>query len=152
MEDNMKKTFNHIYQVILSLGTSASIFALASFPGIASLVKWIIAILGFVCLAFLLFYHLKSSQVNERICESEPEIHESMKELIKSQGNICIMSRDLSWVTPEIEECIILKADSIQIFAQKATELTHQSATPASTVATNAAPPAFLPAVARTTR
>lgn len=77
-------------------------------------------------IALVLFKLLKEEEINEVICESEESIKSTMKKVIKTQGKICIMSRDLSWVDPEIELCITSKASSMLIFAEKSTELTER--------------------------
>ena len=57
---------------------------------------------------------------------SEDEIRSAMIKIIKSQGKVCIMSRDLSWVNPEVSDCLKKKKDNLLIFAQKETELTKK--------------------------
>lgn len=49
-----------------------------------------------------------------------------MKELIKSQGKVCIMSRDLSWVDRDIEKCILEKKNSIKFFVENEIALTKR--------------------------
>lgn len=77
-------------------------------------------------LLFLYFNLRKDENINEVVCESDEDIKNTMKQVIKTQGKICIMSRDLSWVDLEMELCITSKASSMLIFAEKSTELTKR--------------------------
>ncbi len=77
-------------------------------------------------LLFLYFNLRREENINEVVCESDEDIKATMKQVIKTQGKICIMSRDLSWVDPEMELCITSKSSSMLIFAEKSTELTKR--------------------------
>lgn len=85
---------------------------------------FIIAVL--VDIALIVYNISKEEQINELICESDEEIKSAMKKIIKMQGKVCIMSRDLSWVDAEVEACISFKSASMLIFAEKETELTER--------------------------
>lgn len=115
-----------VKSIILAVGTATSIISLSF-----NMQPWgkIIAIVaGILCLAYLVYIDVIKSQENTIICHNEGEIRVQMQRLIKMQGKICIMSRDLSWITPEIEASIIHKGDSMLIFAQRSTELTKRMA------------------------
>ena len=89
-----------------------------------TVVLFIIAVL--IDLGFISYNVSKTDEVNELICQSDEEIKDAMKALIKMQGKICIMSRDLSWVDCEIEAILISKSQNILIFAEKETQLTKK--------------------------
>lgn len=113
-----------IKNIIASVTTALSIISLAF-----DLPPWgkIIAVpTGLLCLAYLVYIDVIKSQENTIVCHNEEEIKNQMQKLIKIQGKICIMSRDLSWVTPEIEATITHKRDSMLLFAQQSTELTKR--------------------------
>jgi len=113
-------------RIIGSLGTVASIISLAFIPNIHILIKIAIILTGIFSAATLLWGDIKANQRNEKICSSEDEVKTAMKALIKTQGKVCMMSRDLSWVDTEIEACIKEKKNSITIFVEKETELTQR--------------------------
>lgn len=113
---------------ITSIGTGASIISLAFIPGVPTWARWIIGIIGAICVGMLAYDDYKSNQPdeNEMVCTNETEIKEEMIKLIKTQGKICIMSRDLSWVEKDVMDCIINKKDSVKIFAQAENETTRK--------------------------
>lgn len=115
---------NIICSVICSLGTFASIISLAFTTQLNWEIRILIGIGGIICLCILIYYDYKRTQINERICHTPEEIEEAMKELVKTQGKVCVVSRDLSWVTPEISACILQKKRDILIFVQKANDIT----------------------------
>ncbi len=118
-----------IVNMISAVGTAASILSLAFIEGLSEKIKYGFIILGIVCLVVLLFgifQDKKNMQINEIICTSDEKIKEEMKTLIKMQGKICIMSRDLTWVDDGIKKCIIEKKSSILIFAEHKTDLTKK--------------------------
>lgn len=108
----------NIKYIITSACTALSIISLAFSEHMTIGVKHFIIAVGLVCFAFLLCDEIRSNTRNERICKSDEAIEDAMKELINSHGQICIMSRDLSWVTPEISACLETKKDSVLIFAE----------------------------------
>lgn len=114
--------------IITSIGTVASIISLTALPGIPLWGKIIICVIGIVSFAFLLIDHYRGAQVNEIKCKNDSEIKESMKRIIKSQGKICIMSRDLSWVDDDIKKCFKEKGSSLLIFVQKENKDTREIA------------------------
>lgn len=111
---------------ILSISSAASILGLALGPGLPTWVRIIITVFGIACLVFLIFSEIKADSINEITCQSEEEIRSAMINIIKSQGKVCIMSRDLSWVNPEVSDCLKKKKDNLLIYAQKETELTKK--------------------------
>lgn len=116
---NMKK----LIEIIASF---ASIISLAFIACMPRWVSYLIGIVGCTCLILLVYDYFKSNQSNEVTCNSDDDIKSQMKKIIKMQGKICIMSRDLSWVDSEVEACIYAKSNSILIFAEKRTELTKR--------------------------
>ena len=108
----------NIKHIITSACTAFSIISLAFSEQMEDWLRYLIFIVGLVCFTLLLIDEIKSNTRNERICKSDEAIEEAMKEIINSHGQICIMSRDLSWVTPEISACLEAKKDSVLIFAQ----------------------------------
>lgn len=86
----------------------------------------LLVLLGISCTIILAKDSYVKGQSDERICQSNEEIQACMKEIIKTPGKICVMSRDLSWVDEEIELQIIKKGEcgSITIFAEHETTLT----------------------------
>lgn len=110
--------------IICSLGTFASIISLALTTQLSLTLRILIGIVGVGCLGFLLYYDYKRAQANERVCHTSKEIEEAMKELVQTQGKVCVISRDLSWVTPEISACIFQKKEDILIFVQKPNAIT----------------------------
>lgn len=118
-----------IVNVISAIGTAASILSLAFISELLPGIKYFIIIVGILCLTLLLFgiyKEKKNLQINEIICTNDEQIKEEMKNLIKMQGKICIMSRDLTWVDDKIKKCIIEKKSSTLIFAEHETELTKK--------------------------
>ena len=113
---------------VTAIASAASIIGLAFIQGIPNWGRIIICIFGIVCLATLVYCEIKADFANQRVCTSEAEIQTAMMQIIKSPGKICIMSRDLSWVTDEIKDCIKRKHD-VLIFAEKETDLTKELST-----------------------
>lgn len=111
-------------KVFAAVANAASIIGLATFSTNSRGVTFIIVTVALICLGYLIYDAYKNSLVNERICKSEEEIEQAMRELIKTQGKVCIMSRDLSWVSPEIMGCLENKRGSVTIFAQEENEIT----------------------------
>ena len=85
-----------------------------------------IGIAGIGSLIYLFFKDKKENEVNERVCQSDEEVKKAMIELIRTQGKVCIVSRDLSWVDEEVAAYISAKANSILIFVEKETVLTQK--------------------------
>lgn len=115
---------NYTKQIIMATCTTVSIIS----PFLSAVMPlWItivIVIIGLACFAFLMYDSIASNALNERICKSNPEIEEAMKDIIRSNGKICIMSRDLSWVTDEIALCLANKKSDVLIFAQSPNDRT----------------------------
>lgn len=98
-----------IKYIIEAAGTALSIISLAFSSLMSTWLTVFIVIIGLSCFIFLVYEDIKSNTYNERICTSNEAIEEAMNEIINSQGNICIMSRDLSWITPQITACLEAK-------------------------------------------
>ena len=123
------KYFKTIVPVIISiiLGLCGNaVFSLKKF-GVLFILAVVFLIFSIVVDIFLVIYYVhKEDNINQLICQSDDEIKDAMKKIIKMQGKICVMSRDLSWVDCEVKACILAKANSILIFAEKETELTKE--------------------------
>lgn len=113
-------------RIITSFGTFASIVGLSFVSSIPYPLNIGIGVIGIICFILLLIDDVKSQTDNEKVCHSESEIKAAMKDIIKSQGKVCVMSRDLSWVDKDIERCILEKKNSVRIFAEKEIELTKR--------------------------
>jgi len=114
-------------RIITAFANVASIVSLAFASN--SIPNWgrvLIVFFGIICLIILLFDSVKKNQVNETVCKTEEEINKVMKELIRTKGKICIMSRDLSWVDDELESNICKQGSNLLIFVQKETTLTKR--------------------------
>lgn len=111
---------------ITSIASAASIISLASFSGLPVWIKLLITLVGIGCLICLLYSEIRADRVNKLVCHSEDEIKEAMIKIIKTQGRICIVSRDLSWVDDDVKEYIKNKRGNILIFAEKETALTKE--------------------------
>ena len=105
--------------------TFASIISLATVGCIPNFVKLAIAGIGCIGFIFLIYDFYIEGKVNEVVCTSDEQIKDTMKTIIKTQGKICIVSRDLSWVDAEIEHCISIKSNSMLIFAEKPNPVTE---------------------------
>lgn len=108
----------HLDNIIYAIFTILSIANLVhpdAFPGWARILIGAFGLLGFI---YILFSGYKKNVINERVCTSEAEISAAMKDIIKSQGKIAIVSRDLTWVNAGIIRELIKKKDSILIFAE----------------------------------
>lgn len=112
--------------IISEIGSFASIISLALMPSLAMWIRILIGFIGAACLGYMVYTRIQSNKENEILCFSPEEIKDNMKKLVKTQGKVCVMSRDLSWVDSEIEACIVEKKTSVLIFAQKSTELTKR--------------------------
>lgn len=113
-------------RVLVALGTVGSIVSLCFLFTLSLWGKVIVMVIGLGCFAYLIIDDYKSQKSNEKICKSDKEIKDTMQALIKTQGKICIVSRDLSWVDEDIEQSIIKKGNNIRIFAEHEIELTKR--------------------------
>lgn len=113
-----------IKEVISAVATGASLVSLLSFTGLQSWARLLIMLAGIGSTCFLIYSIIKANQINEVVCESNEEIQSKMKEIIKMQGKICILSRDLSWMNSDILTTIKGKASSVLIFAENPTKET----------------------------
>lgn len=116
----------YIKNIITAAGTALSIIGLAFSAIMPIWLIIVIVLIGLGCFAFLLYDEIKSNTCNERICKSKEDIEIAMKDIINSEGNICIMSRDLSWITHEVAACLVAKKDSVLIFAQSENATTKE--------------------------
>lgn len=115
-----------IKEVISAVATGASLVSLLSFTGLQSWARLLIMLAGIGSTCFLIYSIIKANQINEVVCESNEEIQSKMKEIIKMQGKICILSRDLSWMNSDIVTTIKGKASSVLIFAENPTKETRE--------------------------
>ena len=114
-------------QLISAAASAASIIGLAFVPASLPLgFKIVIVVIGVLCLCYLTCDSIKSSRINETICRSDEEIKQVMKKLIQTDGQTCIMSRNLTWVDDELEREICEKGDDIQIFVNRKSRLTER--------------------------
>lgn len=113
-------------RVIMALGSVASIIGPCFSLNLSVVEKIIVILIGIGCFTYLLIDDILSQRNNEKICKSEKEIKETMQALIKTQGKICIVSRDLSWVDFDIEQAIIKKGENIRIYAEHQIALTKR--------------------------
>lgn len=114
-----------IIKWVSALSSVASIVSLAFVSEISHCLRIVIGIVGIACFIALIVAIHKENQVNERICKSDEDIKKAMLDLIKVQGKICIVSRDLSWVDETVLKAIIAKRDSMLIFVQRENDTTR---------------------------
>lgn len=112
------KVIGKISPVFLAVASAASILSLAFIEAIPFPAKVVCAVVALFCFIVCLLREYLQSQSNSIVCHTDQEIKSAMKDIIKMQGKICIMSRDLSWVDDDMEECILSKKDSMLIFAE----------------------------------
>ncbi len=115
-----------VSRIIKVVATAASIFGLAFMDGLSALPRYIIMGVGVICFSWLLYDEYKSNCVNERVCTNQDQVNKAMEDIIKSQGKICIVSRDLSWVDENIKKSLVDKKDNVLIFAQAKNNTTEQ--------------------------
>lgn len=123
------KYFKTIFPVIISIilglcGNAVFSIKKSSVSFIFAVIMMILFIV--IDISLVIYYVHKEDNINQLICQSDDEIKEAMKKIIKMQGKICVMSRDLSWVDCEVKSCILAKANSVLIFAEKESELTKE--------------------------
>lgn len=115
-----------IKRIIVAAASGASIISLAFSSNISNYIRIPIAVFGVLAIMFLIWAETKNDRINEIVCKNDEEIKESMKKIITTNGQICIMSRDLTWVDEDIEACLAKKGDSALIFAEHESELTRR--------------------------
>ncbi|MGM9543274.1 MAG: hypothetical protein ACI3VD_11415 [Candidatus Limivicinus sp.] len=103
-----------------------SIVALAFVKELSLIIRIILLIVAFLGAVDQLREDYKKNHENIRLCKNQSEIEDAMEELVRSQGKICIMSRDLSWVNTDIKKFIEKKGTNIRIFAQEESSLTKE--------------------------
>ncbi len=111
---------------VTTLAMLASIVALALIKEVPLVIGIGLIIVGVIGTADQFVEDYRKNHENIKICKNQAEIESEMKELVKAQGKICIMSRDLSWVNPEIKEQLIKKNKNVRIFAQEKSPLTEE--------------------------
>ena len=116
----------HISQIITAIGTAASIVSLAFSFIMPVWLRVCVTLFGLFCFCFLVYDEIKRNTANERICKCTDDVNDAMKDIIESQGNICIMSRDLSWVNYDIAASLVHKKENVLIFAQSRNEITEE--------------------------
>lgn len=102
----------------------ASIIALALIKEMPLSVRIAVLVISVLVGIKMFSEDYKKNHENIRICSNQTEIEDAMKEIVRAQGKTCIMSRDLSWVTPEIKTIIKKKKGNVRIFAQNESDLT----------------------------
>lgn len=113
-------------RVITAAASGASIISLAFVNNMPLMGKIALVLTGIISVTFLIYSEAKADEVNERVCQNDDEIKAAMRELVKSEGKVAIMSRDLSWVDTEMEACISMKKENMLICVEKETELTRR--------------------------
>lgn len=104
----------------------SSILALAFIKEVPVWIRIILVIIGAIGAADQLREDFRINNENIKICKNQSEIEDAMKDIIRVQGKICIMSRDLSWVNEEIKTMIKKKRNSVRVFAQAESQLTKE--------------------------
>ena len=94
---------------VATLAMLASIVALALIKEVPLVIGIGLIFVGVIGTADQFVEDYRKNHENIKICKNQAEIESEMKELVKAQGKICIMSRDLSWVNPGIKEQLIKK-------------------------------------------
>ena len=117
--------------LVLAICSGLSIIGLAFSEILPVWVRVSLVLLGVFCTIVLIKDSYIKNQTDERVCHNSEEIKACMKDIIKAQGKICIMSRDLSWVDEEIEFQLYSKGKhkSVIIFAENETDLTKRLST-----------------------
>lgn len=113
-------------EIISAIASGASILSLAFLPELPQLARFLIGILGIACIIFLIKLAFSEKQINETVCHTNEEIRQKMKDIIKIQGKICILSRDLSWIDDDILGVLAGKRDSVLVFAEVENEITRK--------------------------
>lgn len=113
-----------VKKIIMAITSGISILSLAFVESFPISIKILIAIVGVGCILFLIYNEIKDSRGNERVCQTNEEIMDTMMRLIKSDGKVAILSRDLSWVNEDIKFQMAKKANNIVLCVQKENKLT----------------------------
>ena len=113
-----------VKKIITAIASGISILSLAFVEFFSNSIKCLIVIIGVGCICFLVYSEIKDNKSNEKVCKTKDEIIETMMRLIKSDGKVAILSRDLSWVDDDVKFQMTKKADNIILCVQKENELT----------------------------
>ena len=113
-----------VRRIISAFATVASIIGLITLPGIPFWAHLPLGLIGVFSFGYLVLDDIRKNRKNEKVYHSEAEVREAMKEIIRFQGKICVMSRDLSWVDDETIRIMKNKKDSMLVFAQNPNETT----------------------------
>lgn len=99
------KYFKTIFPVIISiiLGLCGNAVFSIKKSSVSFIFAVIMILFIVIDISFVIYYVHKEDNINQLICQSDDEIKEAMKKIIKMQGKICVMSRDLSWVDCEVK-------------------------------------------------
>lgn len=87
------------------------------------IVLLIVGILGTLVLGYVLFIMQND---NYKKCKSKEEVNQFMKEWIKTDGVVEVLSRDLSWVDTEMQTIFAEKGEDLYLFVEKETEKTKR--------------------------
>lgn len=90
--------------------------------------KILIVLLGITGIAYLSHQTIADNRITETVLSSDEEIQERIKEIAKTQSEICISSKDLSWMNEEIESIIADNAANILLFVRSETAETRKLA------------------------
>ena len=126
LADQKEREENRMRRYVATFAMLASIIALATIQGIPLWLRIIIIAIGVWGTFDQLHEDYKNNHENIKICKTQSEIEDAMQELVRVQGKVCIMSRDLSWVNNRIKAAIIKKSESVRVFAQKESSLTNE--------------------------
>ena len=113
-------------QLFTAAASAASIISLAFVSFIPMIGRIFLVVIGVFCLCFLTYDSIKNNRINETVCRSDEEIKQVMRQLIQTDGQTCIMSRNLTWVDDELEKEIYKKKDDLLIFVSRKSELTER--------------------------
>lgn len=111
--------------IFTALATAASIISLAFVSGISPWLRTGICTIGIISFAYFVYKHCIKSSNQYIYCDSEEKTRLYLKKWVMSQGKVCVVSRDLSWVDDEIQLQMQRKGSSLTIYAQKETALTQ---------------------------
>lgn len=117
---------NRIASIISCIASFASILSLAFIQNIPFNIRVGVVSFSFFCLGWLVFSAIQNNLRNERICKNTKEINSAMRELVGSEGEICVVSGSLRWVDEETERVIVENKNSILIFIEKESALSKK--------------------------
>lgn len=83
------------------------------------IVLLIVGIIGALVLGYVLFLRKDD---NYRKCKSKEEVNQFMKDWIRTDGVVEVLSRDLSWVDSGMQDIFAEKGEDLYLFVEKKTE------------------------------